>query len=98
VDIISSRISNESFSPMLPESKIPNYIAMSAELRDMQVNEGFYQNSFENIDETFPYLFFTLKQVGIPDFDVIQASTENGSFYFELSKDKMKYEGIIAKS
>ncbi|MDR0795087.1 MAG: HesA/MoeB/ThiF family protein [Tannerella sp.] len=98
VEKISSRLSNTSFSPLLPESKITNYISISKELRDMQYDEGFYQNSYENIDETFPYLFFTLKQVGIPDFDVIQVTAENGFFYFELSKDKKKYEGLIAKS
>jgi len=95
VDKIGSRIVNQNFSPMLPESKIPSYINQSKELRDIQVNEGFYQNSFENINETFQYLYFTLKQIGIPYFDVIQVSTENGVFYVELSKDKTQYERFI---
>ena len=98
VDKIASRISDNVFTPMLPESKIPNYIRTSKELMDIQTVEGFYQNSYENIDVTFPYLFFTLKQVGIPSYDVIQVTTENGLFYVELSKDKKKYEGIISKS
>jgi adenylyltransferase/sulfurtransferase len=98
VDNISSRTRNESFSPMLPESKIPGYINQSRELRDIQANEGFYQNSFENIDETFKYLYISLKQAGIPYFDVIQVSTENGVFYVELSKDKKLYERFITYS
>jgi len=96
VDHISSRLSNKDFSPLLPESKIADYISHSKELRDLQAEEGFYQHSFENIDVTFPYLFFTLKQVGIPYYDVIQVSTEKGIFYFELSKDKKLYERLIA--
>jgi len=98
VDKIASRLSNKSFEPMLPESKIPDYIQTSNELMDIQLVEGFYQNSFENMDATFPYLFFTLKQIGIPYFDVIQVSTEDGVFYIELSKDQKKYERLIAKS
>jgi adenylyltransferase/sulfurtransferase len=98
VDIISSRLTNEIFSPMLPESKIPNYINQSKELRELQVNEGFYQNSFENIDETFKYLYFSLKQIGVPYFDVMQVSTDKGIFYVELSKDKIQYERFITYS
>ena len=95
VDKIGSRMANQDFSPMLPESKILSYINQSKELRDIQANEGFYQSSFENINETFQYLYFTLKQIGIPYFDVIQVSTENGVFYVELSKDKKQYERFI---
>jgi len=83
---------------MLPESRIANYIQTSKELWDIQVTEGFYQNSFENIDEHFEYSYFTLKQAGIPYFDVIQVSTEAGVFYIELSKDKKIYDRLIAKS
>ena len=92
VDKISSRKGNLNFFPMLPESKIPEYINQSVELRDMQVNEGFYQNRIENIDKSFPYPELTLKEVGIPYFDIIQATTEDGVFYVELSKDKEKYD------
>ena len=98
VDKIGSRIMNLSFTPMQPESKIPDYINQSQEMRDIQVNEGFYQNSFENINEDFQYLYFTLKQTGIPYFDVIQVSTEKGVFYVELSKDKKIYERFITYS
>jgi len=98
VDKIVSRTSNKSFLPMLPESRIANYIQTSKEIWDIQVTEGFYQNSFENIDEHFEYSYFTLKQAGIPYFDVIQVSTEAGVFYIELSKDKKIYDRLIAKS
>jgi len=98
VDNISSRTTNEIFSPMLPESKIQSYINQSKELRDIQANEGFYQNSFENINENFQYLYFTLKQIGVPYFDVMQVSTDYGVFYVELSKDKKQYERFITNS
>jgi adenylyltransferase/sulfurtransferase len=98
VDKIGSRVTNTCFFPMLPESRIATYIQSSKELSYIQAAEGFYQNSFENIDETFQYLYFTLKQTGIPYFDVIQVTTEDGVFYIELSKDKKLYERLIAES
>lgn len=92
VDVIVSRLENKRFFPMLPESKIPDYIHANEELRNLQVSEGFYQHDFENIDEAFPYPHYTLRQIGIPCFDIIQVSTQKGLFYVELSKDKEKYD------
>ena len=92
VDVIVSCLENKRFSPMLPESKIPDYIHANEELRSLQISEGFYQHDFENIDETFPYPHYTLRQIGIPYFDIIQVSTQKGSVYIELSKDKEKYD------
>ena len=94
VDKIVSRSGNKCFYPMLPESNIPEYINTVEELRDLQINEGFYQNSFENIDNTFPYRNLTLKQIGIPYLDVIKVSTEKRTYYVELSNDIKYYERI----
>jgi Dinucleotide-utilizing enzymes involved in molybdopterin and thiamine biosynthesis family 2 len=88
VDRIVSRTSDKCFLPMLPESKIPDFINYNEELRSIQISEGFYQNDFENIDHTFPYQHLTLNQIGIPYFDVIRISTEKEVLYVELSKDK----------
>ena len=84
VDRIVSRESNKRFYPMLPASQIPDYIMSSEELRDIQLSEGFYQHDFENINDTFPYPQLTLRQIGIPDMDVIPVSTPQGLFYVEL--------------
>jgi adenylyltransferase/sulfurtransferase len=85
IDRISSRLDNKPFSPMLPESKLPGYIMADEELSSLQISEGFYQHDYENIDDTFPYPSLTLRQIGIPDFDVLQVSTPQGVFYVELS-------------
>ena len=96
VDKIVSRSGNKRFFPMLPESKIADYIHANEELRDLQVSEGLYQHDFENIDETFPYPNYTLRQIGIPYFDVIQVSTQKGLFYIELSRDKNRYDELTS--
>jgi len=94
VDRIVSRTTNQRFSPMLPASKIPDYIRSSDELNQLQTVEGFFQHAIENIDETFPYPRYTLRQIGIPYFDVVQVSTPKGLFYVELSQDANQYEEI----
>ena len=92
VDRIVPREEKGIFSPMLPASKIPDYIRNDETLRNRQITEGFYQHEIENIDETFPYPSLTLRQIGIPYFDVMQVSTPKGLFYVELSQDIQKYE------
>ena len=92
VDKIVSRKSNRSFLPMLPESKIDDFINNDEEIRDLQANEGFFQNSYENLYDAFPYPHLSLKQTGIPYFDILQVSTEKGLYYVELSDDKKYYE------
>ncbi len=92
VDKIVSRSDNKKFLPMLPESKIPDYIEASEELYYLSAADGgLYQNTFENIDEEFPYPDLTLHQIGIPYFDILQVTTEKGYAYVELSKDKERY-------
>ena len=88
VDMLRTRSNQKSFSPMLPESAISDYIKASDELAAYSFMEGnLYQHAFENIDEEFPYPHLTLKQIGIPLFDVIQVATEKGYAYVELSGD-----------
>ena len=95
VDKIVSRTGNKIYLPMLPVSRIPDYINHSIELKEIQITEGFYQNDYELIDNSFPYPSLTLKEAGVPYFDVIQVTTEDGIFYVELSKDKERYERFI---
>lgn len=95
VDKIVSRVDNKKFVTMMPESKIPDFILASKELRDISFLEGgLYPSKFENIDEEFPYQDLTLKQIGIPYLDVLQVTTEKGYAYVELSADKDHY-GIL---
>jgi adenylyltransferase/sulfurtransferase len=96
VDIIVSRTTNRRFCPMLPESKLGEYIRSNEELSLLQRTEGFYQNAIENIDASFPYPHCTLLQVGIPYFDILQVTTPKGVFYVELTNDKRRYEFAAA--
>jgi adenylyltransferase/sulfurtransferase len=88
VDFLSSRVDNKKYETMMPGSKIPNLIDNSKELEYLAINYGgLYQHSYENIDEEFPYMDLTLKQIGIPYLDVLQITSEKGYAYLELTAD-----------
>lgn len=84
--IISDRPEKE-FSVRVPESKLDNYINSNEDLRKLSYKTLFHKCFMENIDDSFPYMNFTLEQIGIPLYDIIQVSTDKGMFYIELSKD-----------
>lgn len=90
VDKIVTRNDNQCFLPMLPESKIPDYIDSDPQLY-CRMRMDLNQNTFENIDEEFPYQQLTLREIGIPYFDILQITTESGYFYVELTKDEKRY-------
>jgi adenylyltransferase/sulfurtransferase len=96
VDFLTSRSDNKKFTVMLPVSKISDYIKSSSELEFLSISQGgLLQNEFENIDDEFPYPDLTLKQIGVPYFDILKIETEKGYFYVELSADKQRYKTIL---
>ena len=88
IDVIATDYPQKEFEVMLPESKLDNYIKKDKELRQLSYRTLIHKHFFENIDDRFPYQDMTLQQIGIPAFDVIQVSTEEGISYVELSADK----------
>ena len=92
IDCIISDQPEKEFRVMIPESKLDDHIKHDAELRKLSYRTLFHKNFFENIDESFPYQELTLRQIGIPAFDIVQVSTEKGISYVELTADKSLYE------
>lgn len=91
IDKIISDKPEKEFPVQLPESKLDNYITNNEELRKLSYKTLFHKCFIENIDEYFPYQEMSLKEIGIPLFDVIQVSTEKGQFFVELTKDASIY-------
>lgn len=94
VDIIATRNDNIRYTPMLPESKISDYIDSNYELYTRS-RADLNQNAYENIDASFPYKHLTLKEIGIPYFDVIEVTTNKGVYHIELSADEERYPIIV---
>jgi len=91
IDKIISDKPEKEFLVQLPESKLDNYITNNEELRKLSYKTLFHKCFIENIDEYFPYQEMSLKDIGIPFYDVIQISTEKGQFFVELTKDASIY-------
>lgn len=91
IDKIVSDKPEIEYEVMIPESKLDEYINNNSELRKLSYRTLFHKSFFENIDEDFPYKNFTLQQIGIPIFDVIQVSTEKGQYFVELTGDTKLY-------
>lgn len=88
IDVIATDYPQKEFEVMIPESKLDNYIKKNKELRQLSYRTLIHKHFYENIDSSFPYKTMTLQQIGIPAFDVLQVSTENGVSYVELSADR----------
>lgn len=91
IDKIISDKPEKEFLVKQPESKLDNYITNNDELRKLSYKTLFHKCFIENIDEYFPYQEMSLKEIGIPLYDVIQVSTEKGLFFVELTKDASIY-------
>lgn len=87
VDWIMADKTEEKFEVMLPESKLQAYINDTIQLRQLSRITHFFQNFYDNINADFPYKNLTLQQIGIPPYDIIQVTTNQGSHYVELSAD-----------
>lgn len=89
--IISDKPEKE-FDIRIPESQLDNYISSNEELRKLSYHTLFHKCFIENIDEYFPYMEMSLKEIGIPLFDILQVSTNKGQFFVELSADANYYK------
>ena len=89
--IISDRPELE-FKVMIPESKLDDTINENSELRKLSYKTIFHKRFYENIDSSFPFLDLTLREIGIPYFDIVKVTTEKGELYVELSADQERFE------
>ena len=82
VDFIEDRITGEKYNVMLPEAEVSSFIENDEVLRIKPMGQ-FYQHTIRGINEDFKYKNLTLKQLGIPEQDVIYVRG-NKEGYIEL--------------
>ena len=83
VDFIEDRATGEKYEVMLPETQIPAFIENDEVLRTKPMGQ-FYQHTIRGIKEDFKYKNLTLKQLGIPEQDVLHVKTNIEEYYIEL--------------
>lgn len=92
IEAIISDSPEKEFKVMIPESQLDKTISSDAEMRKLSYKTLFHKKYYENIDAYFPFQDLTLKEVGIPYFDVLKVATEKGVFFVELSADKHLFD------
>lgn len=83
VDYIINRKTDERYEVMLPAHKVEEYVASHPQLRYEPLS-AFYQHEYAEIDADFPYPQLTLRQLGIPEQDILRFRTPEGYLYIEL--------------
>ena len=83
VDFIEDRTTGEKYNVMLPEGKVAAFIENDEVLRTKPMGQ-FYQHTIRNINTDFKFQHLTLKQLGIPDQDVVYVRTSDAEYYIEL--------------
>lgn len=92
IEAIVSDSPEKEFRVMVPESRLDETVSGDAEMRRLSYKTIFHKRFFENIDGSFPYQDLTLRQIGIPYYDVIKVTSGKGEFFVELSADKKMFE------
>lgn len=83
VDYIQNRQSDQRHSVMLPAHKVQEYVETHPQLCQYPLS-AFYQHEYSEIDSTFPHPHLTLRQLGIPEHDILRFRTPEGYSYVEL--------------
>ena len=91
IDKIISDKPEKEFELHIPESKLEETIQSDDELRKLSYRTIFHKCFYENIDSEFPYMDLSLKEIGIPYYDIIQVSTDKGIRYVELCDDARRF-------
>lgn len=92
IESIISDNPEKEFKVMVPESQLDNVISSNPEIRKLSYRTLFHKQYHENIDSYFPFPELTLRQIGIPYYDILKVATDKGEFYIELSADKARFE------
>ena len=82
VDFIEDRTTGKLYDVMLPEAEVVALIENDELLRSKPMGQ-FYQHTIRHIGTDFKFPHLTLKQIGIPDQDVLHVRGER-EFYVQL--------------
>lgn len=89
IDRIITDKTEQSYEVLLPESKISDFIMNNP--YEIDPTERIFQDFTEEIGDEFQHKHLSLRDIGIPYFDIIQVTTSRGVNYVELSGDENKY-------
>ena len=90
VDKIVTKGDNSVYEVMVPESRVPDVVDSIPALYT-RLQSDLNQHVYENINASFPYPQLTLRQIGIPYWDLLQVSYDGGMAFVEMARDRNMY-------
>lgn len=94
VDYLITRKDEQKIPVMLPDFAVAEFIERSLTLSHLPFH-AFYQHEIKSIDRSFPYKELTLKEAGIPNWDVLHIKAASESHYIELI-DQYNFSEVIS--
>lgn len=83
VDYITDKLTEERISIMKPSYLVASYLEKDEQLRQLSTNR-FFQHEIHYLDAAFPYPQLTLREIGIPDNDILIAHYPGYDVFIEL--------------
>lgn len=85
VDYVTLRSDNSRVEVMLPGRRVAAFAERHPLLAGMPLSE-IYQHEWREIDSSFPWQDMTLRQLGIPEHDVLYVTAHEKECYLELKQ------------
>lgn len=86
VDYISERANDRRTHVMLPNYAVADFVEQDERLRYLSLG-SLYQHEIHAIGADFPYSELTLKQIGIPERDVLHVVADGMDYYVEMNDE-----------
>ena len=84
VDFVECRKDGRKIAVMLPEPEVESFIARHPEGGNWLAAD-YYLHEYRCLNKEFPYPELTLRQIGIPDWEVLHVRTTTEEYYVELA-------------
>lgn len=84
VDYVTQRSDDSRVVVKLPGRRVAGYVERHPLLTGIPFS-ALYQHEWREIDGSFPYQELTLREIGIPEHDVLCVTTQDKEYYYELS-------------
>ena len=83
VDYIEDRQTGQQTPMMCAGHLVADRIGNDEQL-GQKLDSDYYQHEIRSVDKHFPWPHLTLKQLGIPECDVLHVNTDHGDYYVEI--------------
>ena len=85
VDDVFRRSDDACTRVMLPGRAVAGFVEQDKELGGLPFS-ALYQHEYREIDGSFPYPDLSLRELGIPERDVLSVTTPAGDYYMEMTR------------